>query len=78
MSGEFTFTINEKVGVLCKYPNGWSKELNVVSWNDEKPKFDIRDWNPEHTLMTRGVTLKDEEMMVVYGLLKERYEGVAK
>lgn len=69
------FVINRHVGTLKEYKNGWTKELNVVTWNGAKAKYDIRDWNPDHTMMTRGITLGGEEMMVVYGLLKKEYEG---
>jgi hypothetical protein len=41
---------------------GWTKELNLVSWNDREPKYDIRDWSPEHDKMGKGVTLSKDEM----------------
>ena len=38
------------------------KELNLVAWNDREPKYDIRDWDPEHERMSKGITLLPEEM----------------
>ena len=40
----------------------WQKEVNLVSWAGRKAKFDIREWNEDHTKCSRGITLTDEEM----------------
>ena len=52
--------------------NGWNKELNIVSWNGGQQKYDIRDWNPEHTVMSRGITLSEKEMRTITDLLRRR------
>lgn len=58
---EVTFEIMEHYGVLNTTSNGWTKELNLVSWNGGEPKFDLRDWDATHERMTRGITLfKDD------------------
>lgn len=59
---EILFEIKEQLGIIATYSTGWSKELNLVSWNGAAPKFDIRDWNPDHLHMSKGVTLRNEEM----------------
>ena len=58
---ELTFEIKECLGVLSENARGWTKELNLISWNDREPKYDIREWNPDHTRMGKGVTLSTEE-----------------
>ena len=58
---DFTFNIIEKVGVMSISPSGWSKEINVVSWNGNKAKYDIRDWSADHERMTRGIRLTKYE-----------------
>lgn len=58
---ELKFEIKETIGVLSENAKGWTKELNRVSWNDYPPKYDIREWSPDHTRMGKGVTLTDEE-----------------
>ena len=58
---EVTFEIQEHIGVLTTHETGWTKEVNMVSWNGNKAKIDIRDWNPEHTQMGRGITLTKAE-----------------
>jgi len=50
---------------------GWSKELNLISWNDREPKYDIRDWAPKHEKMGKGVTLSVEELKKLRDLLNE-------
>ena len=54
------------------YGNGWTKEINMVAWNDAKPKYDIRDWNPDHQVMSRGITLHSKEMAEICALLRGR------
>ena len=58
---EFQYEIVEKIGVLSESPKGWTKELNRISWNGGAPKYDIRDWAPDHEKMGKGVTLSDDE-----------------
>jgi hypothetical protein len=40
---------------------GGPKEINRVSYNGMKPKFDLREWAPEHEKMSKGITLSEEE-----------------
>ena len=62
---DFKYEIVEEIGVLSENARGWTKELNLVSWNDREPKFDIREWAPEHSRMGKGVTLSKEEMQMI-------------
>lgn len=55
------FKIVEKIGVLTTFQTGWTKEINIVSWNNSVPKYDIRDWSPDHDRMTKGITLYESE-----------------
>nr|WP_207627646.1 MULTISPECIES: YdbC family protein [Bacillaceae] len=66
---EIKFEIKETVGSLSQSPKGWSKELNLISWNGKEPKFDLRDWAPEHEKMGKGVTLSVEELKTLRDLL---------
>jgi len=45
---EITFEITELLGVLSESTKGWTREFNLVSWNGREPKYDIREWDPEH------------------------------
>lgn len=67
---DFKFEIVEHIGVLSTSAKGWTKELNKISWNGGAPKYDIRDWAPEHEKMGKGVTLSEQEVKALYELLK--------
>lgn len=69
---EVTFEIVERIGVITDYQTGWAKEINMVSWNGSEPKYDIRDWSPDHEHMSRGITLKEEELRQILRHLKNR------
>ncbi|GGI66483.1 YdbC family protein [Enterococcus alcedinis] len=70
MKSEFSYEILEEIGVLSENAKGWRKELNLVSWNGNPAKFDLRDWAPNHEKMGKGVTLSNEE----FALLKQLIE----
>lgn len=58
---EIAYEIVTRIGVINRYPTGWNKEINLVSWNGGAAKYDIRDWDPDHARMSRGVTLTEQE-----------------
>ncbi|MCL1875485.1 MAG: YdbC family protein [Synergistaceae bacterium] len=68
---EIKFEITKHIGVLSEGAKGWKKELNLVSWNEREPKYDIREWSPEHERMGKGVTLSAEEVDALKRLLAE-------
>lgn len=67
---EISFNIEEQIGIISQRDTGWSKELNLVNWNDKGSKFDIREWNPEHDKMGKGITLSEDELLKLYEMLK--------
>ncbi len=69
---DLKFEITKPLGVLSEGSKGWTKEFNLVSWNECKPKADIRDWAPEHEKMGKGITLNYEELK----MLKEFLNGI--
>lgn len=66
------YDILEEFGVLSESAKGWKKEVNLISWNGGTPKYDIRDWAPEHEKMGKGVTLTDEEARALLELLQNK------
>lgn len=68
---EFKFEIMENIGVLSESAKGWTKELNRVSWNGREPKYDIREWSPDHQKMGKGVTFSEDEIKELKQLLEE-------
>lgn len=65
------FEIVKKIGVLSQSSKGWTKELNLVSWNDREPKYDIREWSPDGKTMGKGTTLSKEELAALKELLNQ-------
>jgi len=56
------FHIKKQIGVLSQSSKGWTKELNLISWNDKEPKYDLREWDSTHEKMGKGVTLTADEV----------------
>lgn len=69
---DIKFEIKENIGILSESAKGWSKELNLVSWNEKEPKYDLREWDPAHEKMGKGMTLTVDELKK----LKELLNGI--
>lgn len=70
-SNEVKFEIVNNIGTISTSKSGWKKELNRVSWNGGEPKYDLREWDPEHTKMGKGVTLTEKELRELAKVLAE-------
>lgn len=68
---EFKYEIKEELGVVSETGKGWTRELNLISWNDGAPKYDIRDWAPDHVKMGKGMSLTKDELENLYELIGE-------
>jgi len=66
---DIKYEIVKKIGLLSKSASGWAKELNLISWNDREPKYDLRDWSADGSKMGKGVTLSREELLELKELL---------
>ena len=68
---DFKFEITQELGVLSESKSGWKRELNLISWNGAEPKFDIRDWSPDHEKMSKGISLSAEEVEKLKKILEK-------
>ncbi|WP_067143425.1 YdbC family protein [Oceanivirga salmonicida] len=59
---DFKFEIVENLGTISTTKAGWTREVNMVSWNGKPAKLDIRDWDPTHEKMAKGLTFTKEEI----------------
>ena len=66
---DIKFEIEKEVGVISESEKGWTKELNLISWNGKDAKYDLRDWAPGHEKMGKGVTLSKEELIELKNML---------
>ena len=64
---EFKYEITERIAVLSQSPNGWERQLNMVSWNGREPKYDIRDCSKRG----KGISLSHDEIAILKGILEE-------
>jgi len=68
---EIKYEIVKKIGVLSTTGSGWAKELNLISWNEREPRYDIREWSPDRGKMGKGVTLSKDELLALKELLDQ-------
>ena len=77
---EVSFIIHKHLGVLheVRFGDGiGTREINIVSWNNRPPKIEVRDWNSDHTRMSKGIgTFTNEEaeqlVMILTNYFRER------
>lgn len=79
MASEIKYEIINTIGVISKNENsGWKKELNRISWNGREPKYDLRDWNEDHSKMGKGVTLSEKELRELIKVVKDELKFLDK
>ena len=66
------YDIYEHVGNISNENNGWTKELNFISWDEREPVYDIRTWSQDHMKYGKGVILTRREMKLLQELIKDR------
>lgn len=71
---ELKFEIINYVGVVAEQSSGWKKELNRVSWNGAEPKYDLRDWSPDHKKMGKGITFTEVELRALKTIIDKEIE----
>ena len=68
---EIKYEVVQRIAVLSQRPRGWERQLNLISWNDGDPKYDIRDWSPDGTRMGKGISLSHDELAILKGILDD-------
>ena len=67
---DIKYEIIKEVGVFAENSKGWTKEVNMVSWNGAEPKYDIRSWSPNHERMGKGIVLTEDEAKALKEVLE--------
>lgn len=69
------YRIVRPLGILSEKDN-ITTELNLISYNNYKPKLDLRKWEKkgDNKILQRGLTLTDEEAKLLYEALKDYLE----
>lgn len=68
------YDIVKYIGKLTDGEGSYHKELNLISWNDGEPKYDIRPWNQDHSRMSKGITLSEEELRGLKKLIDQEID----
>lgn len=64
------FEIIEHLGVISTSTKGWQTEVNLIRWNNNPAKLDLRSWPPNHEKPGKGITLTDEEAQKLIEILQ--------
>lgn len=71
MADDFSFKIEQNIGVVAEGKGGWNLELNLVSWGGRPAKYDLRSWSPNHEKMGKGSTFTKDELIALKNLLNK-------
>ena len=73
---EIQYEIVKEIAVLSASDSGYTKEINLISWNGREPKYDIRSFSPNRGKCGKGITLNaDEAAALLKALQKELNSG---
>ena len=73
---EIQYEIVKEIAVLSASDSGYTKEINLISWNGREPKYDIRSFSPNRGKCGKGITLNaDEAAALIEALQKEVNSG---
>jgi len=67
---DFKYEIIERIGIISTTGSGWTREMNIVSFNEREAKFDLRDWAPDRASMSKGFSFTKEELLKLKELIK--------
>ena len=68
-----SYEIKKSIVILAENEKGYTKEMNLISWNGGNAKLDIREWYPDHERCGKGVTLTEAEGRKLMNALKEYF-----
>ena len=73
---EIQYEIVKEIAVLSASDSGYTKEINLISWNGREPKYDIRSFSPNREKCGKGITLNaDAAAALPEALQKEVNSG---
>lgn len=69
LMADFKYEIQQEIAIISEGAKGWTKELNLISWNGREAKYDLRDWALGKEKMGKGITLSKEELKALKNVL---------
>lgn len=75
---KINYRVVREIAVLSNNDN-ITTELNLISYNNYKPKLDLRKWQQkgDNKLLQRGLTLTDEEALTLRDALTSYLDAIA-
>lgn len=67
---DFSYNIIRNLAVLSQRGN-WNLELNLISWGGRPATYDLRKWSPDHSKMSKGISLTKSEIDALAEYLSE-------
>ena len=71
---EIQYEIVREIAVLSTGDSGYTKEINLMAWNGNEPKYDIRSFSPAREKCGKGITLTRAEAEKLLAALKKELE----
>ena len=72
---EIQYEIVKEIAVLSMSDSGYTKEINLISWNGKEPKYDIRSFSPDREKCGKGITLTADEAAALLKALQEELKS---
>ena len=67
---EIQYEIVKEIAVLSTGDSGYTKEINLISWNGKEPKYDIRSFSPNREKCGNGHFSVSGTKVVDFGYTK--------
>lgn len=72
---EIQYEIVKEIAVLSRSDSGYTKEINLIAWNGNEPKLDIRSFSPNREKCGKGITLTADEAAALLTALKTELDN---
>ena len=66
------YEIVKEIAVLSTSDSGYTKEINLISWNGKEPKYDIRSFSPSREKCGKGIMLTADEAAALFKALQKK------
>lgn len=68
---EIQYEIIKEIAVLSQSDSSYTKEINLIAWNGNELKYDIRSFSPNREKCGKGITLTADEAVALLKALQE-------
>lgn len=68
---DIQYEIKKEIAVLSKNDSGYTKEINLISWNGKELKYDVRSFSPNREKCGKGITLTANEAAALLEALQK-------